>query len=197
MAKMYFDENPDAKHDIHELKVKLLDIPMSFLTDSGVFSKTQIDFGSRVLLDNTHMEEGESLLDVGCGYGPMGLTLAKKYGVHPTLIDVNERALGLAEQNAQANHVDARIFKSDVYSALGDEKFDHIVSNPPIRAGKTVVHSVLTGAYDHLNPGGDLVIVIQKKQGAPSAQKKMEETFGNVSVVAKEKGYFILRSVKE
>ncbi|WEV61316.1 class I SAM-dependent methyltransferase [Streptococcaceae bacterium ESL0729] len=197
MAKMYFDENPDAKHDIHELKVTLLDVPMSFLTDSGVFSKTQIDFGSRVLLDNVSMEEGSSLLDVGCGYGPIGLTLAKKYGVNPTLIDVNERALGLAQKNAASNQIKAQILKSDVYQGVLGEKFNHIVSNPPIRAGKAVVHSVLTGAYDHLNPGGDLVIVIQKKQGAPSAQKKMEETFGNVEVVAKEKGYFILRSVKE
>ena len=92
--------------------------------------------------------------------------------------------------------MEAQIFSSDVYEAV-EGVFDHVISNPPIRAGKKVVHQVITGSFEHLKPGGDLTIVIQKKQGAPSAKAKMEETFGNCEIVKKDKGYYILRSVKE
>lgn len=193
--KMYYAENPDAAHDLHQLAVVLLGQTMHFTTDAGVFSKKAIDFGSQVLLNAVNFRQGETLLDVGCGYGPMGLTLAKVQGVTATLIDVNTRALALAEKNATQNGVTADIFQSDLYQTVSG-KFDHIVSNPPIRAGKSVVHGVISGAFEHLNPNGNLTIVIQKKQGAPSAQKKMQDVFGNCQVIAKNKGYFILESVK-
>ncbi|MFS9201367.1 class I SAM-dependent methyltransferase [Streptococcus parasanguinis] len=196
MSKMYFDVNPDAAHDIHDLAVVLLGQKMNFYTDAGVFSKKMIDYGSQVLLSTLDFQEGESVLDVGCGYGPIGLSLAKAQGVTVTMVDVNERALDLAKKNANRNGVEAQIFSSDVYEAV-EGVFDHVISNPPIRAGKKVVHQVITGSFDHLKPGGDLTIVIQKKQGAPSAKAKMEETFGNCEIVKKDKGYYILRSEKE
>ena len=175
---MYYDEHPDAQHDIHELHVVLLGERMKFLTDAGVFSKKMIDFGSQVLLSCLSFQQGEAVLDVGCGYGPLGLSLVKAQGVHATMVDVNTRALDLAQKNEV------------------EGCFDHIISNPPIRAGKKVVHEVLSGSFDHLNPGGDLTIVIQKKQGAPSAKAKMEEVFGNCEILKKDKGYYILRSEK-
>lgn len=193
---MYFDVNPDAAHDIHDLAVVLLGQKMNFYTDAGVFSKKMIDYGSQVLLSTLDFQEGESVLDVGCGYGPIGLSLAKVQGVTVTMVDVNERALDLAKKNANRNGVEAQIFSSDVYEAVVGV-FDHVISNPPIRAGKKVVHQVITGSFEHLKPGGDLTIVIQKKQGAPSAKAKMEETFGNCEIVKKDKGYYILRSEKE
>lgn len=193
---MYFDVNPDAAHDIHDLTVVLLGQKMNFYTDAGVFSKKMIDYGSQVLLSTLDFQGGESVLDVGCGYGPIGLSLAKAQGVTVTMVDVNERALDLAKKNASRNGVEAQIFSSDVYEAV-EGFFDHVISNPPIRAGKKVVHQVITGSFDHLKPGGDLTIVIQKKQGAPSAKSKMEETFGNCEIVKKDKGYYILRSEKE
>ena len=186
---MYFDVNPDAAHDIHDLAVVLLGQKMNFYTDAGVFSKKMIDYGSQVLLSTLDFQEGESVLDVGCGYGPIGLSLAKAQGVVVTMVDVNERALDLAKKNASRNGVEAQIFSSDVYEAV-EGVFDHVISNPPIRAGKKVVHQVITGSFEHL-------IVIQKKQGAPSAKAKMEETFGNCEIVKKDKGYYILRSEKE
>ena len=88
-----------------------------------------------------------------------------------------------------------RIFQSNIYDQVTGV-FDHIISNPPIRAGKQVVHQVIAGSLEHLTLGGDLTIVIQKKQGAPSAKAKMEEVFGNCEVVKKDKGYYILRSEK-
>ena len=192
---MYYDEHPDAQHDIHELHVVLLGERMNFLTDAGVFSKKMIDFGSQVLLSCLAFQPGETVLDVGCGYGPLGLSLAKAQGVHATMVDVNTRALDLAKKNAALNKVEATIFQSNVYDQV-EGSFDHIISNPPIRAGKKVVHEVLSGSFDHLNPGGDLTIVIQKKQGAPSAKAKMEEVFGNCEILKKDKGYYILRSEK-
>ncbi|WP_126407163.1 MULTISPECIES: class I SAM-dependent methyltransferase [Streptococcus] len=196
MTKMYFAENPDAEHDIHELKVQLLGQKMTFLTDAGVFSKKMIDYGSQALLKCLDFHKQESVLDVGCGYGTLGLTLVKAKEVEATLVDINQRALDLARQNAERNQVLATIFQSNLYQNV-EGRFHHIISNPPIRAGKQVVHEVITGSYTHLLDGGDLTIVIQKKQGAPSAKAKMEDVFGNCEILKKDKGYYILRSRKE
>ena len=196
MSKMYYAENPDAAHDIHELRVDLLGEKMTFLTDAGVFSKKMVDFGSQLLLKCLEVDQGETVLDVGCGYGPLGLSLAKAYGVQATMVDINNRALDLAQQNAERNKVEATIFQSNIYEQV-EGHFDHVISNPPIRAGKQVVHEIIENSKDFLKTGGDLTIVIQKKQGAPSAKSKMEDVFGNCEVVKKDKGYYILRSVKE
>ena len=196
MAKMYFAENPDAEHDIHELNVQLLGQNMTFLTDAGVFSKKMIDYGSQALLKCLDFHKQESVLDVGCGYGTLGLTLVKAKEVKATLVDINQRALDLARQNADRNQVLATIFQSNIYQNV-EGRFHHIISNPPIRAGKQIVHEVIAGSHAHLLDGGDLTIVIQKKQGAPSAKAKMEEVFGNCEILKKDKGYYILRSRKE
>jgi len=193
---MYYAENPDAAHDIHELTVDLLGEKMTFLTDAGVFSKKMVDFGSQLLLKCLEVNQGETVLDVGCGYGPLGLSLAKAYGVQATMVDINNRALDLARKNAERNKVEATIFQSNIYEQV-EGKFDHVISNPPIRAGKQVVHEIIEKSKDFLGIGGDLTIVIQKKQGAPSAKSKMEDVFGNCEIVKKDKGYYILRSVNE
>ena len=193
---MYYAENPDAAHDIHELRVDLLGEKMTFLTDAGVFSKKMVDFGSQLLLKCLEVNQGETVLDVGCGYGPLGLSLAKAYGVQATMVDINNRALDLARQNAERNKVEATIFQSNIYEQV-EGHFDHVISNPPIRAGKQVVHEIIEKSKDFLATDGDLTIVIQKKQGAPSAKSKMEDVFGNCEIVKKDKGYYILRSVKE
>ena len=192
---MYYAENPDAAHDIHDLRVELLGHKLTFLTDAGVFSKKMIDFGSQLLLKCLEVEKGERVLDVGCGYGPLGISLVKAYGVQATMVDINNRALDLARKNAERNQVSATIFQSNIYEQV-EGKFDHVISNPPIRAGKQVVHEIIEKSMDFLEDGGDLTIVIQKKQGAPSAKSKMEDVFGNCEIIKKDKGYYILRSVK-
>ncbi|MDS2281200.1 class I SAM-dependent methyltransferase [Streptococcus pneumoniae] len=196
MSKMYYAENPDAAHDIHELRVDLLGEKMTFLTDAGVFSKKIVDFGSQLLLKCLEVNQGETVLDVGCGYGPLGLSLAKAYGVQATMVDINTRALDLARRNAEKNNAKATIFQSNIYEQV-EGHFDHVISNPPIRAGKQVVHEIIEKSKDFLETSGDLTIVIQKKQGAPSAKSKMEDVFGNCEILKKDKGYYILRSVKE
>ncbi len=170
------------------------------MTDSGVFSRDTVDYGSRVLIDA--FEWGElpegSLLDVGCGYGPVGLALAYASQRPVEMIDINQRAVDLAKGNAQRNGIEqVDIHQSNIYAQLNQPAYAAILSNPPIRAGKEVVHEILTGAFPLLKAGGTLTIVIQKKQGAPSAQKKMQETFGNAEIIKKDKGYYIIQSVKE
>ncbi|HFX5562855.1 TPA: class I SAM-dependent methyltransferase [Streptococcus pyogenes] len=196
MTKMYYDENPDSLHDIHEVKVELLNHPFTFLTDSGVFSKKMVDFGSQVLLKTLNFKENERVLDLGCGYGPLGISLAKVQRVDATLVDINNRALDLARKNATNNQVAVTIFQSNIYENISGH-FEYIISNPPIRAGKRVVHSIIEKSIDFLVVNGDLTIVIQKKQGAPSAKAKMATIFGNVEILRKDKGYYVLRSIKQ
>ena len=114
------------------------------------------------------------------------------------MVDVNERALSLARRNAEANNIrNVKVYESNTYDQVPQERqFAAIVSNPPIRAGKQVVHRILSEAHTHLLPGGTLTVVIQKKQGAPSAEQKMLDVFGNVEIIARDKGYWIIQSVK-
>ncbi|AND79385.1 class I SAM-dependent methyltransferase [Streptococcus pantholopis] len=192
---MYYAEKPTSSHDIHELKVELLGEAFDFLSDAGVFSKKRIDYGSQVLLNALTLKSGKTLLDIGCGYGPLGLTLAKVQGVKVTMVDINLRALALAQKNADRNNIKADIFQSDLYENV-ESSFDYIISNPPIRAGKKTVHRIIEEGLNHLNSGGFLTLVIQKKQGAPSAKAKMEAVFGNCEILKRDKGYYILQSEK-
>lgn len=201
MSDHYFTNRPQTASETSAWTYTLRGKEFKFVTDTGVFSKKTVDFGSRLLietLDFSEMVPG-NLLDIGCGYGPIGLSLAKEDAERKVeMVDVNERALGLAKQNASNNRLaNVLIHTSDIYESVEGKDFAAIVSNPPIRAGKQVVHGVLTGAYDLLKHGGTLTVVIQKKQGAPSAKAKMEETFRNAEVIAKDKGYWIIQSVKD
>lgn len=194
----YYTNNKDLKSEIRIIQFDYQGKNLEFLSDIGVFSKNSIDYGSRVLLSTFDKLENVSLLDVGCGYGPLALSLASVgSNLACTLVDVNDRAIELATKNAKRLKLEnVRVFNSSCYENVEGE-FDVIISNPPIRAGKQIVHEILSGAYDHLKSNGYLKVVIQKKQGAPSAQKKMQEVFGNCEVIKKEKGYYILQSVKK
>ncbi|WP_099223742.1 class I SAM-dependent methyltransferase [Listeria costaricensis] len=196
----YYTNNQDAKHDRKRFSFTLKGAAFTFISDAGVFSKNTVDFGSRLLVEKFRMERvAKRFLDVGCGYGPIGLAVARVYpDVQVDMVDVNLRAVELAKENAALNQIDnVEIFESSIYEKVDRVDYDAILSNPPIRAGKVVVHRILSEAHDHLAAQGELWIVIQKKQGGPSAAAKMEEVFGNVETVAKDKGYYIYRSIKE
>ncbi|NJE44860.1 class I SAM-dependent methyltransferase [Massilimicrobiota sp. SW1139] len=194
----YYTNNIDLKSQKTQISFQYRGHHLVFISDSGVFSKERIDYGSRVLLESMNIQSHQkTLLDVGCGYGTLGISLKKVYlWLHVEMVDVNERAIALANESIEYNQEnDIIAYKSSVYENVKDT-FDIIVSNPPIRAGKKVVFEILEKAYDHLNNQGELFIVIQKKQGAPSAKKKMEDVFGNCEIIKRDKGYFILKSVK-
>ncbi|ADG40920.1 MULTISPECIES: class I SAM-dependent methyltransferase [Leuconostoc] len=196
-GEMYFTANPNSEHHYQTFDFKLLSHTLHFKTDSGVFSKSTVDFGTRTMLTaltKTTIESGK-ILDLGTGYGPVGVAIAKALNRRVDMSDVNERALDLARQNADNNGVgdQVKIFQSDMYDNISD-KYALILVNPPIRAGKAVVTAMLQEGVNHLIPGGKLIAVLQKKQGAPSAQKNMLSAFGNVTIIHKDKGYYILES---
>ncbi|MCC3376661.1 class I SAM-dependent methyltransferase [Cohnella sp. REN36] len=198
MTDHYYTARPTVRSDKRTIEAELRGFRLRFASDSGVFSRDGVDYGSRVLIGMMDIPPDAAVLDVGCGYGPIGLTAARLAPRgHVTMLDVNERAVALSRENAERNGIaNVTVETSDLYEAVAGRRFDVILSNPPIRAGKAVVHRILTDAKDHLLPGGSLWIVIQNKQGAPSARAKLEETFGEDAVeeIGKDKGYRIYRA---
>ncbi|WLD93518.1 class I SAM-dependent methyltransferase [Alkalihalobacillus sp. AL-G] len=200
MSDHYYSDRPTSKRDMKEWSYTLRGRSFRFYSDAGVFSKKEVDFGSRLLIETFVKPEvdGDDFLDMGCGYGPIGLSIAASFPEKTvTMVDVNERAIELSCLNADQNQIDnVSIYQSNLFDRIDRNEFCAIVTNPPIRAGKKVVHSIFEQAYDHLVSGGELWIVIQKKQGAPSAVEKLEVIFDEVDTVARKKGYFIIRSKK-
>lgn len=201
MTNYYYTHNPDVVHDEKQWNFEIFNHDFKFTTDNGVFSKRTLDYGSRTLLaafDPTALPAG-AILDLGTGYGPIGMALAYQSPERQVdMVDVNELALSLARKNTALNQIDnVNIFTSDCYEQVTATDYAAIVTNPPVRAGKAVVDAMLTGALTHLTVGGTLTVVLQKKQGAPSAKKLMTTTFGNCTIIKKDKGYYILQSVKE
>ncbi|MEK3900674.1 MULTISPECIES: class I SAM-dependent methyltransferase [unclassified Paenibacillus] len=198
MSQHYYSQQPEARHDRRSIDTELRGKRLRFTSDAGVFSKGDIDHGSRVLIGAMEIPEDAKVLDVGCGYGPIGISAAHLASKgHVTMIDINSRAVELARENAQHNGIrNVTVMESDVLSAVEGQTFDVILTNPPIRAGKAVVHAIFEQAYEHLNEGGCLWVVIQKKQGAPSAVAKLESMFPVVEEVGKDKGYRILKAQK-
>lgn len=196
--KHYYTNNENLESSPEEFIYHYRGKELTFISDNGVFSKKMIDYGSRVLLDTIKIDDSKkSLLDVGCGYGTFGVSLKSAYPfLKVEMVDVNERAINLSKKNLQKNNLDAEVYSSNVHdNVLG--KYDLIVTNPPIRAGKEIVTKILVEAKEHLNYKGEIWVVIQKKQGAPSAKKNLETVFGNVTIEKKDKGYYILKAVNQ
>lgn len=193
----YFSNNPNIKSELRTIQVRFSDIDLTFCSDNGVFSKNKIDFGSSSLMQSLfkhYKGNFKKALDVGCGYGFMGITLAKKYGCEVDMVDVNQRAIHLAEKNIALNKVKAKAFYSDIYNDVKD-KYDLIITNPPIRTGKQTVLKFLKDALNYLNEDGELWFVIRKDQGAKSTMKELEDVYFT-EVVEKNKGFYIIKAKK-
>jgi 16S rRNA (guanine1207-N2)-methyltransferase len=193
----HYFTNDEVKSNLKEIKIDILDTSFYFDVDHGVFSYRGLDFGSKILIEQASIKEShKTVIDMGCGYGVIGVALARKYPNKAVYAyDINKRAVELAKRNAVKNNVNVQAFESDLFSNV-KVKADVIFSNPPIRAGKDVIFKLYEDAYKNLSEDGELWIVIRTKQGAESTKKKLEEIFGNVETIYQKKGYRIYKSVK-
>ncbi|MFT8318397.1 MAG: class I SAM-dependent methyltransferase [Sporolactobacillus sp.] len=197
MDEHYYSEHPQSKSERHRIQASLRGSAFTFTTDAGVFSKTGIDFGTRLLIE-TFREPAVSgpVLDMGCGYGPIGISVSRLMADREVvMVDINDRATALARENVRINEVRARVLQSYLFEKV-EGSYAAILSNPPIRAGKKVVHQIFSESHDFLLRGGEFWTVIQKKQGAPSALAALQSLFDQVEIVARKKGYYIFCAKK-
>ena len=188
----YFN-NENLPSNITKIDCFIRGKKFTFNSDNGVFSKSGVDFGSRLLLDFIPLEEvGGKILDLGCGYGVIGIALNKLTGANVDMVDVNLRALHLTEMNVSANKCqNINVFESNVYENV-NTKYTSIVTNPPIRAGKKVIYDMLFNAKEYLTDDGNLYFVIRKQQGAKSMMSDLEKEY-NLEIIEKKKGYYIIK----
>lgn len=194
----YFTKEPQGEYNEQTMTAVIAGRKFDFFTADGVFSKGSLDYGTAVLLEafyKAHKSAG-TLLDLGCGYGPVGISAAVVLGARVTMRDINSRAVSMSQKNAQQNEISADIAQGDGYEGI-DGKFDIIITNPPIRAGKKVYYPWVEQAPEYLNAGGEFWAVVQKKQGAESFKKLMKTTFGNCETMEREAGYHVMRAIYE
>ena len=187
----YFLNDKNLVSEIKPFNISIKNINFTFNTDNGVFSKGELDFGTDLLIENV-LKLGVSgdILDLGCGYGPIGIILSKLTNSSVTMSDVNKRAIHLTKMNAKKNGVLVNVIESDGYENIND-KFDYVISNPPIRVGKKILYKLLLDTKSHLKDNGKLIIVVRKEQGALSLIKDMSNDY-KVEVIDKSKGFFII-----
>ncbi len=188
----YFTNNLNLKSEIKEYKTTFNNLNFIFKTDNGVFSKGGLDFGTKTLLDTVlKLPLKGNILDLGCGYGVIGIVISKLKDVEVTMTDVNLRAIHLAKLNIKENKAsNIKVLESDGFSNI-NEKYDYIISNPPIRVGKEKLYELLNNSLKVLNKNGALIIVIRKEQGAKSFIKDFSLKY-RVEVLNKNKGFYII-----
>ncbi|MBQ6349132.1 MAG: class I SAM-dependent methyltransferase [Clostridia bacterium] len=193
MPDHYYTEMPTSAHDERRIALRALGNDLTFITDAGVFSRDGLDRGTEVLLDALPALSGR-VLDLGCGWGAVGVALGRRWpGLDIVMTDINSRAVELARRNLTENGVKATVVQGDGFAAV-EGRFDAIVTNPPIRAGKAVIYGLFAQARDHLKPDGALYVVIRKQQGAPSALKYLKEIYARAETVGRGSGFHVLRA---
>lgn len=195
----YFIDKEHSASDFFNFEDEILNYKLCFRSCDSIFSKNKIDDGTRTLL-NTIAKQCKisgSCLDLGCGLGTIGIVLAKKYAVHVDMVDINGTAVKLARENAILNNVqrNTNVFESDGFCAVNN-MYDNIITNPPIKTGKQLLFSLMQGAFEHLNLGGQMILVIRKDHGMESLKKHLTELFNNCEIIERNKGYYILKCIK-
>lgn len=193
----YFDNDNNIKSERKLIKFNFDNKVFSIYSDNGVFSKNRFDYGTRVLLNSIDIDKlSGNVLDLGCGVGVVGLILGTiNKNISIDMVDINERAINLTKNNLVLNSVKANVFVSDIYSNI-DNKYDFIITNPPIRAGKNVIRGFLLGSYDYLKDDGTLYFVMRKDHGVKSMIKELSVKF-NTSIVNKDKGFYVVLCTKK
>lgn len=199
MSHYYLDDE-NLKSNIRNIAYDYRGVKLDLKSDLGIFAKDRVDFGTNLLLNALDEKDldNKKILDIGCGYGIIGISLAKRYkdaNVH--MVDINKRAIEICELNIKENKLNnIKAYISNAYENITG-KFDTIITNPPIRAGKMIVQKIVLGSIDYLNDFGVTYVVIQKKQGAPSLIKELENIFKEIEILEKKSGYYIIKTVKK
>ena len=196
----YFEDVEHEKEDYFLIEDYINHKKYTFQSCDNVFSKNQVDYGTKVLISTilkNYKTLGKRVLDLGCGYGAIGISLADNYkDTHFVMSDITKTAIRLCKQNIYLNKTqNIEIINSDLFDKI-DGKFDFIITNPPIKVGKQVLLNLISGAVDRLEENGEIILVIKKSHGKDSIKVALEETFGNCEILEREKGYYILRSQK-
>ena len=195
----YFIDKPHTEADYFDFNDSVLGLDLCFRSCDSIFSKNQIDDGTRALLEavNKKCELSGFGLDLGCGLGVIAIALIKKFNLKFDMVDINNTAVRLSKENLMKNNVqkNAKVFYSDGFSEV-KENYDFIITNPPIKTGKKLLFDLMQGAYDHLNNGGQLVLVIRKDHGMESLKKHITSIFGNCEIIDRNKGFYILKAIK-
>ena len=195
MNDHYYTRVPQSESRPVDCEYSYRGIVLSFRTDAGVFSKGEVDTGTRLLLEALPEQLGGDILDLGCGWGVIGISIARKWpGTGVTMADVNTRALDLSRENAKRNRAEVTCVESDGMAALEGQAFDAVVTNPPIRAGKQVIYRMFADAAKALKPGGSLYLVIRKQQGAESCMKYLQTIYASVEKLDKSGGFWVLKA---
>lgn len=189
----YFINDKDLKHNKKIIEINLLDTKFKLYTDNGVFSKEHIDYGTKLLLKNFLKEERQgSILDLGCGYGIIGITISLKTNLDVDMVDINKRAIDLTKENIKINNIEkANCYESNIYENIKN-KYNYIITNPPIRAGKETLKNFLLNGKDYLKENGELWFVMRKDHGVKSMIKLLETKY-KVQIIDKSKGFYIVK----
>ncbi len=190
----YFINDPSLKENIKIIDYKFKGRDLSFYTDNGLFSKDSVDYATNILLNEMPDITGKTL-DLGCGYGVIGIALSYVNDIILTMSDVNEKAIDFSRKNCEMNYVYPEFILSDGFENIED-CFDNIILNPPIHAGKKTIFKMYEDGYEHLNNKGSFYLVIQKKHGADSSIKKLKDVYDEVEILYKKKGFYILKCSK-
>lgn len=198
MTEHYFTPKPTSKLERKKIIVNIKETEIELNTATGVFSKEKIDLGTRILIENSEVKPDAKVLDLGCGYGIVGITIAKIYSkAKVVMTDINERATKLATENAKLNKVNVDIRAGNEYETVANEKFDCILLNPPQKAGREICYMLIEKSIEHLNLTGELYLVARHQRGGRMLEQKMKEIFGNVQTIARESGFRVYRSTKK
>lgn len=192
---MHYFTNDQVKSNRKIKQIIIKKGEYTFITDNGVFSKKGLDFGTRTLLECLPLDKlYGSILDFGCGYGPIGIFISKNTKLLIDMVDINKRSLLLAQENAKLNKVQVNIFESNIYSKVS-KKYDFIITNPPIRVGKEILYKILFEAQQHLKPHGELWLVVNKNQGAKTIYKELQKIY-KVEIVKKNR-FDVFRAIND
>ena len=191
----YFDNDNNIKSERKIITFNIFDKDFKCYTDNGVFAKDKFDYGTRLLLESIKFNKSNAkVLDLGCGYGVVGIVLKTMYpDFIIDMVDINKRSVKLSKDNIKLNKLDCNVFVSDIYDNI-DTKYDYIITNPPIRAGKYFVRRFLFDSYKYLNDDGEIWFVMRKNHGVKSIIDEIDERF-KYEIVDKDKGFYIVRMI--